>query len=174
MVGGVPLALLATRAASHRAGLDRCPHDAEIDRGLAGHDAAGGLAGVCAVEAEANAPDQLLQVLLAEAGVGAAGTGTGTVEALLDTAQERVAIKGARLRMRLYQFSNCHFPSFLVPASLLRRRSPLDPLSKDGDLLVWAPPQGIVPLLRRPRIASPFAATSSCDQRSIGSSVADN
>src|SRR5207247_402649 len=109
MMGGVPLALLATGAAGRRAGLDRCADDAEIERGLAGHDAAGGLACVGAVEAEANAADQLLQVFLAEAGVGAAGTGSGTVDAVLDTAQERVAIKAARLWMRLDHFSNCHF-----------------------------------------------------------------
>ena len=60
MVGGVPLALLATGAAGRGAGLDRCADDAEIERGLSGHDAAGGLAGVGAVETEANAPDQLL------------------------------------------------------------------------------------------------------------------
>jgi hypothetical protein len=112
MVGRVPLALLATRAAGRRAGLDDCADDAEIERGLAGHDAAGGLAGVGAVEAEPNAPDQLLQVFLAETGVAAAGTGNGTVETVLDTAQERVAIKAVRLRMRLDQFSNCHFVSF--------------------------------------------------------------
>jgi hypothetical protein len=126
MVGGVLLALLATGAAGHCAGLDRCADDVEIERGLAGHDAAGGLADVGAIETEANAPDQLRQVLLAEAGVGAARTGCGTVEAVLDTAQERVAIKAARLRMGLDQFSNCHFLSFLLPAALSRRRSRLN------------------------------------------------
>jgi hypothetical protein len=81
VVLGVPLTLLATGTTGRRTGLDRCAEDADIGRGLAGEDAARGVAGVGAIEVEANAADQLLHVLLAETGVGAAGAGSGTVEA---------------------------------------------------------------------------------------------
>ena len=115
MVGGVPLALLATAAAGYRASFDRRAYDAEIGQGLADHDAAGRLAEVGAVEVESNAVDQLLQVFLAEVGVGAAGAGSGTFDAVLDAAQERVAIKAARLWMRVDYFLNRHFLSSLLP-----------------------------------------------------------
>jgi hypothetical protein len=45
-------------------------------------------------------------------GVGAAGAGGGTVDALLDAAQERVAINTRRLRMRPDHFLNSHGLSF--------------------------------------------------------------
>jgi hypothetical protein len=115
MVGGVLLALVATGAAGCCAGFDRGPDYAEIGRGLADHDAAGRLAEVCAVEVESNAVDQLLQVVLAEVRVGAAGAGSGTLDAVLNAAQERVAIKAARLWMRVDYFLNRHFLSSLLP-----------------------------------------------------------
>jgi hypothetical protein len=93
VVLGVPLTLLATGTTGRRTGLDRCAEDADIGRGLAGEDAARRVAGVGAIEVEANAADQLPHVLLAETGVGAAGARSGTVEALVDTAQERVRSK---------------------------------------------------------------------------------
>ena len=71
VVGRVLLALLAAGAAGHRARLDRRAEDAEIGLGLSDEDSAGGTAGIGAVEAEANAADQLLYVRLAEVGVGA-------------------------------------------------------------------------------------------------------
>ena len=112
-MGGVPLALLATAAAGCRAGFDHDADDTQVGRGLADHDAAGRLAEVGAVEVDSDAGDQVLQVFLAEAGVGAAGAGSGTFDALLDAAQERVAIKAARLWMRVEYFSNRHFLSSL-------------------------------------------------------------
>ena len=42
------------------------------------------------------------------AGVGAAGTGSGTVEAVLDAAQEHVAIEAARLWVQLDDLLNRH------------------------------------------------------------------
>jgi hypothetical protein len=84
VVLGVPLTLLAAGATGRRAGLDRCAEDASIARGLAGDEAARSCAGISAIEAKANAADQLLHVLLAEAGVGAAGAGGGTVNTLVD------------------------------------------------------------------------------------------
>jgi hypothetical protein len=77
VVLGVPLALLATCATRRRTGLNRCAEHADIGRGLASEHAARGLAGVSAIEVEANAADQLPHVLLAETGVGAAGTRRG-------------------------------------------------------------------------------------------------
>ncbi len=118
VVGGVPRALIATGAAGRRAGLDRCADDAQIGRSLAGEDAAGGLADVGAVEVETNATDQLLHVVLAETGVGAARAGSGTVQALVDATQERVAIKAGLLWMRLDYLLNCHVLSLLVRAAL--------------------------------------------------------
>jgi hypothetical protein len=111
VVLGVALALLATGAACHHARLNRCADDADIRRALAGDDTAGGLANVSAVEAQANAAHQLLQVGLAEVGVGAARTRGGAVDAALDTANDHIAIATCRLRMRLEHLSNRHFHS---------------------------------------------------------------
>ena len=69
-------------AIPYSAGFDRCAGQVEIRCGQAGEDAAGGVAEVGAVEAEANAADQLLHVLLAETGVGATGARRRTVETL--------------------------------------------------------------------------------------------
>ncbi len=116
VVLGVPLTLLATCATGGRTGLDRCAEHADIGRGLAGEDAAGGVAGVSAIVVEANAADQHLHVLLAETGVGATGAGGGTVEALADAAQQRVSVKARRLWMRLDHLLDCHFLSLPVRA----------------------------------------------------------
>jgi hypothetical protein len=122
VVGGVPLTFFATGAAGHCAGFDRRAEEADIGRCLADEDATSGLAGVCAVEVETNAADQLLHVLLAETGVGAARTGSGTGETLVDTTQEGDAIKAGRLGMRLDYFLNCHvLPFSFGPAPLNRR-----------------------------------------------------
>jgi hypothetical protein len=114
VVLGVPLTLLATCATGRRTGLNRCAEHADIGRGLAGEDAARRVAGVSAIKVEANAADQLPHVVLAETGVGAAGAGGGTVEALVDAAQERVAIKARRLWMRVDHLLNCHVLSVPV------------------------------------------------------------
>jgi hypothetical protein len=108
VVLGVPVTLLAAGATGRRAGLDRCAEDANIGRGLAGDDAARSCAGISAIEVKANSADQLLHVL-AEAGVGAAGAGGGTVDTLVDAAHQPVAIGARPLRMRLDHLLNCHF-----------------------------------------------------------------
>jgi hypothetical protein len=110
MVGGVPFALIAAGAAGCRAGFDHGADHTEVAGSLADQDAASSIAGVGAVEVDPNAADQRLQVFLAEAGVGAAGTGGGTLGAVLDAAQELVAIKAARLRMRVDHFFDGHVP----------------------------------------------------------------
>jgi hypothetical protein len=122
VVLGVALALLATGAACHYARLNRCADDADIRRSLAGYDTAGGLANVGAVEAQANAAHQLLQVGLAEVGVGAARTRGGAVDAGLDTAHDHIAIAIGRLRMRLKHLSNRHFHSLEVAGARRRMR----------------------------------------------------
>jgi hypothetical protein len=114
VVLSVPLTLVATCATGRRTGLNRSPEHADIGCGLAGQDAARRVAGIRAIEVEANAANQLLQLLLAETGVGAAGAAGGTVEALGDAAKERLSIKARRLWMRLDHFLNCHFLSLLV------------------------------------------------------------
>ncbi len=117
VVLGVPLTFLATRATGRGTGLDRCAEHADIGRGLAGKDATRGVACVGAVVVEANAADQVLHVLLAETGVGATGACGGTVEALVDAAQQRVSTEACRLWMRRDHFSNCHFLSLPVRAA---------------------------------------------------------
>jgi hypothetical protein len=99
VVGGVPFALLGTSEASDRTCFDHCADKAEIRSGLACHDAAGGVTGVGAVEAEANAAHHLAHVFLGEIGVGTTRTAGDTVDARVDTAQERVAILAGRLWM---------------------------------------------------------------------------
>jgi hypothetical protein len=120
VVLGVALTLLATCVAGRRTGLNHCAEHADIGRGLAGEDAARGVAGVSTVVVEANAADQPLHVRLAETGVGATGAGRGTVEALVYAAQQRVSIDARRLWMRLDHFSNCHLLSLPVRAALAR------------------------------------------------------
>ena len=93
---GVVLTLRTTGAACHQAAFKRRANDADVGRGLAGHDAAGGIADVGAVEAEANAADQILHAALAEVSVGAAGTGGRAVAARLDAAHERIEIADRR------------------------------------------------------------------------------
>ena len=110
VVLGVPLTFLATCAAGRGTGLDHCPENADIGRGLAGEDATRGVACVGAVVVETNAADQVLHVLLAETGVGATGACGGTVEALVDAGQQRVSIKGRRLWMRLDYFLKLSHP----------------------------------------------------------------
>ena len=112
VVLGVALALFATGAACHDARLNRCANNADVRCGLAGHDAAGGLAQVGAVETKANAAHQLLQVALAEVGIGATRTRGGAVDAGLNTAHHHIAIAAGWLRMRLEHLSNRHFSSF--------------------------------------------------------------
>src|SRR2546423_3271182 len=92
VVLGVPLALFATGTARHHAALNGCADDAGVRRCLAGHDAAGGVAQIGAVEAKANTSHQLLRIALAEVGIGTAGTRGRTVDTRLDAAHHHVAI----------------------------------------------------------------------------------
>jgi len=113
MVGGVPVALLRTHKAGDVTGFDHCADEAQIRRGLAGHDAAGRVAGVGAVDAETNAANHLPHVVLGEIGVGTTRTAGGTIEALGDTAQERGTIEARRLWMQLKDLLEGHLSPFV-------------------------------------------------------------
>ena len=92
VVGRVTIALLGTRTTRDHARVDRGANQTEVGLGLTGHDPAGVLTHVGAVEIETNTPHQLGDVRLAEAGVGAAGACGGTVEAVVDAAQQHITI----------------------------------------------------------------------------------
>jgi hypothetical protein len=95
VMGRMKVAFLGTDGAGRRTRLDHCPHEAKIRRRLPRHDAAGGVAHVGAVEAEANDANHFVDIGFAQARVGAGGAAGGTVETLVDAAQESVAIKAA-------------------------------------------------------------------------------
>jgi hypothetical protein len=113
MVGRVAIALLGAGTTCDNACLDRCAYDTEVGLGLTGHDPAGRVAHVGAVKIEPNAPHQLGHIRLAEAGIRAAGARGGTVEALVNAAQQHVAIKADGPWMPLDDFSDRHVPSVL-------------------------------------------------------------
>jgi hypothetical protein len=114
VVLGVPLTLVATGATGRGAGLDHRAEDTDIGRGLTGEDAARSVAGVGAIEVEANAAHQLLYPLLAEIGVGGTGAAGGTLETLIDAAQERISVDARWSWMGLDHLANDHFRSLLV------------------------------------------------------------
>src|SRR5437899_186375 len=109
MVLGVPLALLGAGSARCRAGSERCPDDAEVGLRLARDDAARGVASIGAVETDANAAGQVPDVVFAETRVRAAVASGGTVEAVVDAAQKRLAIGAGRMWMRRDELLNRHF-----------------------------------------------------------------
>jgi hypothetical protein len=108
VVSGVALALLGASEAGLCTGFDHCGDDAQIGGGLPRHDPAGRIADVGAVEVESNAADQLGQIALCEAGVCAGGTARGTVDTLIDAAEESVAVEAAGMRMQVDDLSNSH------------------------------------------------------------------
>ena len=113
VVGGKLLALLGARPTGCRARLDLRAEDADVRLGLPDQDAAGGLAGVGAVEAESNAADQLRDIWLREVGVRAARARRRAVEALFDAAHQRVTIENGGARVGLEHVSNSHVLSLL-------------------------------------------------------------
>ena len=117
VVLGVTVALLGADAAGRRAGLHRRAKHADVALGLARRDAAGGVAQLGAVETETDAADHGLDVGLGQIGVRAGGAGGVAVGALLDAADERVAIAVGRMRMRVDDLSNGHVLSSRVLTS---------------------------------------------------------
>jgi hypothetical protein len=112
VVMSVALALVTGCTARQSTGLERCGDDAEIGLGLSCDDAAGGRARIGAIETEANAADQVPNVVLREARIGAACAGNGAVEAIVYATQERLAIDADRVWMRRDDLSSGHFVSF--------------------------------------------------------------
>src|SRR4029453_15017311 len=96
---------------------DDCADEAQIRRGLAGHDAAGRGAGIGAGEAGTYAATHLPHAVPGEIGGGAAGTGGATIQAPGDAAQERVVIEARRLWMRLNDLSIGHVSPFVRAAA---------------------------------------------------------
>src|SRR6185437_12934970 len=90
------------------AGFDHRAEDAEIRRGLTCHDTSGSVADVGAIEAKTNAVNHLANVVLRQIGVGTTRAAGSTVQALLDTANEHLAIDADRLWMCLDHVLNCH------------------------------------------------------------------
>jgi hypothetical protein len=169
VVLGVLLALLATRATGRHTGLNCRAEDAEIGRGLAGEDAARGVACVSAVVVEANATDQLPRVRLAETGVGAAGARSGTVEALFDATHERDAIEARRLWMRLEHLLNCHVLSLhrVRPKHSVRQVAIVHYaswMSPPATLLIWFQ-------LRSPELAEDFERLMTEDRDNVRGSL---
>jgi hypothetical protein len=114
MVGRVAIALIGASTTCEDACLDCGAYDAEVGLRLTRHDPAGRIAHVGAVKIEPHAPHQLRHARLAEACVGAAGARGGTVEALVNAAQQEVPIKADGPRMPLDDLSNCHMASLPV------------------------------------------------------------
>jgi hypothetical protein len=130
VVGGVPVTLLGTGEAGDATGFDHCADKTQVSGCLAGHDAAGRVADLGAVEAEANATHHLLHVVLSEIGVGTTRTARGTIEALVDAAQHRAAIEAGRLWMRLNDLVKSHSSPFV--RAQRQRVDPLRPRSENG------------------------------------------
>ena len=99
VVLGVPLAFLGADTAGLRARFDHLAGELRLEGGLPRQDATRRLADIRAVEVEPDTADKLLNGRLTEAGVGATGAGRRAADALVDTARERVAVDGRRLRM---------------------------------------------------------------------------
>jgi len=110
VVGGVPVALLGARDACRRAGLDRRADEADVGLALPGCDARGRFTDVRAVETDANHADQLRQVALAQAGVGAGGAAGTAIQTLLGTPKESVSKIAARQRVQLHDLPKSHLP----------------------------------------------------------------
>jgi hypothetical protein len=121
MVMSVPLALFARGAARRHAGFDHCADDAEIGFRLSRDDATGGGASIGAVETEADAADQVRDVVLGETRIDAAGATCGAVEAVVDAAQEQLAIDAGRVWMHVNELVNGHFGSFLLEDSMIAK-----------------------------------------------------
>src|SRR5919197_1361385 len=118
------VARLSAGEAGRRTGFDHRTDEAEIRLGLACEDTSGCVAGVGAVEAEANAAHQLADVVLGEIGVGTTGTAGRAVKARVDTAQERLAIEAGLLWMQFDDLAKGHSLSSRSGAIALREALP--------------------------------------------------
>lgn len=112
VVGSVAVAFLSRSATRRSTRFDRLAKNAEIGFGLPRHDSSGAGADVAAIETEADATHQLVQVRLGQGGIRATRARSRTVQALGDTANDRLAIESCRLWVRLDDLSNRHVCSF--------------------------------------------------------------
>src|SRR5215207_615523 len=90
MHGRVLLALLRAKPAGGGADAEHAAHHFVIGTCPPGHDAAGDVADVGAIEVQADALGQLLHHALRQAGVGTGGTGLGAGIAFLDAADQGI------------------------------------------------------------------------------------
>ena len=134
-MGGVPVTLLGTGEAGNATGFDHCADKAQVRFGLAGHDAAGRVADLGAVEADSNAAHHLPHVVLSEIGVGTTRTAGGTIEALVDAAQHGVAIEDSRRWMQLKDLLKRHVSPF-ARASATRAAEVSNGSSAEGSCVV--------------------------------------
>ena len=125
VVFSVALALLATGAAYRHARLNRCPNDGALGRRLAGHDAAGGVAHVGAVEAQANAAHQLRHVALAEEPVASAQLVDTAAQSMHASTQRTITSRSplaGGCGLGLEHLSNRHLGSSRVAGGKRRMR----------------------------------------------------
>src|SRR5680860_1850396 len=94
---GVLLALVTAGLARGGAGLQDGAGEVGVVTGVPGEHPPGGVAHIRAVQVGADARGQLGDHVLAEAGVGAGGTGLGALEARLDTGGELVLLDSAEV-----------------------------------------------------------------------------
>jgi hypothetical protein len=116
VVGGVPLALVATQLAGLRTGLQRPADHLGLEGRLTGEDTSRGVAHIGAVEVEPDAASERFGVVLSEAGVGAGGATLGAVVASLYAFHQRRGVHRGAARVGLeHLLSVGHEASFLWP-----------------------------------------------------------
>jgi hypothetical protein len=119
------LAFVTAYTAGRRTSFDRGAKHAGINGGLTRRDSPGRGADVAAVETEAYAADQGLNVRLGQVRIRTDRAAISTVRALGDAPSEYRSIQARRLWVRLDDLSNGHVCSSLaLPAIVVTRRRP--------------------------------------------------
>jgi hypothetical protein len=111
MVRRMTLAFVSARATGRRTCFDGGAKNADISGGLARRDAAGRRANVAAVETQAYAADQFLNVGFGQVRVRTARTTVSAVRAFGDAPNEQRSIDARWLWVRLDDLLNCHVRS---------------------------------------------------------------
>lgn len=91
---GMLLAFITTEFACLRACLEKRPAQRRLERRLARLDITGCRADVGAVQIEADAADQHLNLLFTKAGIGAGGASLRAIETRADALDERAQVNG--------------------------------------------------------------------------------
>ena len=97
----VPLAFLCADATNLRTGSNHRAGDTRVELSLPAEDLARRDADVAAVQAQADAPDHRLDIVLGEIGVRAGGARLCAVEASVDAHHEQVGLDRGSCRVRL-------------------------------------------------------------------------